>query len=142
MKKLLFGILLAVLVLPTVLYSAESSIRNLGDRVYQGVMPTDGVPGLTKDVYVDNTARTIQSLYERGGGTWDNSGRVPISMLFTCESKAIRVGFGGSTPTASTLHVFPADSSWDRKGRYFMSTGKFIAGAATDNVHCAMTPVY
>jgi hypothetical protein len=142
----LFGVTLAVLAavlaFGTMVYAAEPSIRNLGDGVYQGVLTTDGVPGLTKDVYVDNTARTIQSLYERGGGTWDNSSRVPISMLFTCETKAIRMGFGGSTPTASTLHPFPADSSWDRRGRYFMSTGKFIAGGATDNVHCAMTPVY
>lgn len=100
------------------------------------------VPGPTKDVYVDNVARTVQSLYERGGGTWLRGTKSPISMLFSCASKAIRMGFGGSTPTVSTLHVFPADSSWDRKGSFWMSTGIFIAGGATDNVACAMTPEY
>jgi hypothetical protein len=142
MKRVLSLLSVLLLLIPSVALSGESSIRNLGDGIYQGFMLTDGVPGFTKDVYVDNVARTIKSLYERGGGTWDNADRVPISMLFTCESKAIRMGFGGSTPTASTLHSFPADSSWDKKGRFWMSTGIFIAGAATDNVHCAMTPVY
>lgn len=108
----------------------------------QTVLVGAAVPGPTKDVYVDNVARTIQSLYERGGGTWLRGADTPRSMLFSCATTAIRMGFGGSTPTVSTLHVFPANSSWDRKGKFWMSTGIFIAGGATDNVACAMTPEY
>lgn len=111
-------------------------------------VPILGQAGKSVDVYVDNVARTTRQLYERGGGSWVRGGATaaetvnPMGMLFTCESKDVRVGFGGGTPTASTLHKFVAESSWIPISPTLVSEGVWIAGAAADNVHCAMTPLY
>jgi hypothetical protein len=60
---------------------------------FEGVVSVFGIPRTTGPCYVDNTARTIQSLIERSGGTYlggsDNT-LAPISMMVSCDDKATR----------------------------------------------------
>ena len=109
--------------------------------------PSWGEPGTSKEVYIDNTARTMQSLYERAGGTWartDSAGisSPPIGMLLVCKSLATNWAWDGTTPTTSVGVPFPAASSWFLPGSGWMSKAKAIAGGATDNVACHMVPAY
>ena len=87
-------------------------------------------------MYIDNTARTVQSLFERAGGTWLNNGLAPIGALVKCETYDVRWGFGGVTPTTTLGTKVSADESWIISGPLWMSTGKAIAKGATDNVAC------
>jgi hypothetical protein len=137
MKKYLAIILLPVLV--GFAWAGSDSFTN-----YPGTMSVWGVPGATKTVNVDNAARTIQALYEAGGGTWlggYDSTIVPIGVLITCPTTDTRWAFGGSTPSATVGHVLPADSSWFLVGPAWISTGKGYGNTASDNVACQMTPV-
>ncbi len=119
----------------------------LGSMCFAGDFLFWGEPGPTKTVYVDNVTRSLQSLYERAGGTWaytDTAGmkRAPNQVFITCESKATRWAFNGTAATTSVGHVFPADSSWHLPGGRYIQTSSAIAGVATDNVTCQMTPEY
>jgi hypothetical protein len=145
-KKLAFLLFLVFLVVGTA--SADTPSINQGTQtgLWTGTVPVLGWPGPTKTVTVDNTARTIQSIYENGGGSWLRGGLAstdtiaPSGMIFTCKSSETRFAFGGSTPTASTMHSFPADASFILMGPGLMSTGKWIA--ASGNTSCGMTPLY
>jgi len=140
MKKCLLVALL--LALAGAAWAAGDSFTN-----YKGVLPVYGYPGPTKTVNVDNGARTIQSPYERGGGTWlngqfSNSTHAPIGMFITCATTATHWVFGGSTPSATLGHPLPADGSWHFIQPFWMSTGKAFGAGAADNVTCHMTPEY
>jgi hypothetical protein len=111
-------------------------------RTFQATIPLWGNPGLTKTVNVDNVARTIRSIYERGGGTYLAGGAPPIGALITCESKNTRWAFGGTTPTTTVGNLFPADYSWHIPGPWYMSSGQAISTVSSDNVTCQMTPEY
>jgi hypothetical protein len=133
-------VVFALLALAGVTWAAENSFTN-----YPGTLPVYGYPGPTLIVNVDNGARTLQSLYERGGGTWlggPEGGVAPIGMFITCATTATHWTFGASTPSATAGHVLPADSSWHFINPYWMSTGKGYGAAASDNVTCQMTPEY
>ena len=112
-----------------------------GDFVYWGT------PGPTKTVYVDNVAKSLQTLYTNAGGTWvltDTAGvkRTPSQVFITCESKATKWGFGGTTPTTTLGHTFTADSSWHLPGERYIGTAMGISTVVSDNVTCQMTPEY
>jgi hypothetical protein len=109
---------------------------------YQPTVPVMGRPGLTKTVHVDNVARTAQQLYVGGGGTWLNGGSAPFGFLLTCESKDIRIAFGGSTASGTLGHKFPAENSWLPPGFYWTSTASLRAISVSDNVVCQFTPEY
>ena len=138
MKKCLVVLILAVMVATA--WAAGDSFTD-----YKGTMNVWSYPGPTKAVTVDNTAKTIQALYVAGGGTW-LGGRftthAPIGMFITCATTATRWAFGGSTPSPTSGHILPADSSWHFTGPFYMSTGKGNSGTGTDNVTCQMTPEY
>ena len=126
-------------VLSVLLLASFASVCLAGDYMLWGV------PMATKTVYVDNVARTFQSLYERGGGTWasaDGTGAVtvPFGVFITCATTDTHWGFGGTAPTTAVGHYFPAGSSWNLLGGDFISSGKGIGAGATDNVTCQMTP--
>jgi hypothetical protein len=112
------------------------------------VIPLLGQSGKTKDIYIDNVARTMRQLYERAGGSWVRGGATatetiePFGVLLTCEAKDVRFGLGGAIPTDNTLHVFPAGANWSLLSPSDVREGYWIAGGATDNVHCAATPKF
>ena len=133
-------LILALLALAGTVWAAGDSFTD-----YKGTMTVWSYPGATKTVYVDNGARTLQSLYERAGGTWlggNFTAHAPIGMFITCATTATHWAFGGSTPSATLGHVLPADSSWHFTGPFYMSTGKGYGATASDNVTCQMTPEY
>ena len=136
MKKIvLVALMIAV---SGIAWAGDSSFTN-----YPGTLSVYGYPWPTKTVYVDNSAKTIQAMYEAGGGTWlgGYDGTItPIGMFITCATTATHWAFGGSTPSATLGHVFPADSSWHFINPNWMSTGKGFGAGATDNVTCQMTP--
>ena len=115
---------------------------------YSATASVLGWPGPTKTVTVDNVARTIQAIYEAAGGRWLRGGATatdtisPIGMIFTCDNKATRFAFGGSDPTPTTMHAYPADISWALMGPGLMSTGKWISVSTTISTQCGMTPLY
>jgi hypothetical protein len=138
--------LIVIFLLAAVAVSALSADRYTPGRssakdAYQGVVAVQGIPRSAPGiVYIDNTARTIQSLFERAGGTYlggtaDNA-LAPIGLLVVCESKDVRWAFGGVTPTTSLGVLVPAAASWVMSGPTWVSTGKAIAAGATDNVAC------
>jgi len=131
MKRFSWFVIPLVLIIPLIAFS--------GDFIFWGE------PMATKTVYVDNTARKFQSLYERAGGTWattDTAGmaRIPIGVFLTCATTATHWGFGGTTPTTAVGHVFPADSSWHLMGEQYIATGMGLGAGANDNVTCQLTP--
>lgn len=133
-------VVIAVVILLAGYAWAENSFVN-----YPGNMPVWGYPGATKTVYVDNSAKTIQQMYEAGGGTWlggHDSATRPIGMLIVCDTTETHWAFGGSTPSATLGIPLPADSSWQLIGPYWMSTGKGYGNTASDNVTCNMNPIY
>jgi hypothetical protein len=112
---------------------------------YKGVQSVYGYPGPTLTVYVDNGARTIQSTYERAGGTWvggQMGSASPIGMYITCATTVTKWAFGGATPSATLGHPLAAATNWYFVNPFWMSTGKSYGNAASDNVTCQMTPVY
>ncbi len=106
---------------------------------FQGVIPLSGVPSPGLTIYVDNTAKTLQALWEAAGGTWlGGTGNTlsPIVALIVCRSKDINFFFGGSTPTFTTGVPFVAGSSYVIPGAQWVSTMKLISTTASDNVAC------
>jgi hypothetical protein len=129
-----------IVVLATFAWTAENSFTN-----YPGTLPVYGYPGPTKLVYIDNGSRTIQSIYERGGGTWlggPEGGVAPIGMFITCATTTTHWAFGGDNASVTVGHIFPAGSSWHFINPFWMSTGRTFGAGATDNVTCQMTPEY
>ena len=148
--KMYFAI--AVIIMFAISGTAFADFSSIPSTVLSGpstaVVSLSGQSGKTKDIYIDNSAKTMRTLYENSGGSWLRGGATatetiaPIGMLLSCESKNIRFGFGGSVPTVSTLHVFFAGGSWILLSPTDIAEGYWIAGGATDNVQCAATPKY
>jgi hypothetical protein len=130
-------ILIAFGMVVTSAFGASSIISPAGDGVAGlGVIPLQGAPAPGATVYVDNVARTMQSLWERAGGTWLSGGTAPIGVYLICRSKDINIYFGGSTPTFTEGIPFVAGSSWQILGPTWVSTMKAISTSASDNVAC------
>ena len=138
MKK--YILILAVLALAGTAWAAGDSFTD-----FKGTMTVWSYPGATKSITVDNTAKTLQALYEAGGGTWlggNFTAHAPIGMFVTCATTDSRWAFGGTTPSTTVGHILPAGSSWHFTGPFYMSTGKANSTSGTDNVTCMMTPEY
>lgn len=103
-----------------------------------GVISLTGAPAPGVTVYVDNTARTLQTLWQNAGGTWLSGTTASIGVLLICRSKDINIFFGGSTPTFTTGIPFVAGQSWQIIGPSWVSTMKAISTSASDNVACPM----
>jgi hypothetical protein len=139
MKKIVL-VGLAIVIAAGTAWAGSDSFTN-----YPGTLSAWGYPGITKTVYIDNTAKTFQQHYERSGGTWlgGYDGTItPIGVFITCATTDTKWAFGGATPSATLGHVFPAGSSWHLVNPFYISTGKGFGNAATDNVTCQLTPEY
>ena len=123
---------------PTILRQGEKGIPS----TYQATVHVMGSPGETKTIHVDNVARTARQLYENGGGTWLNGGSAPFGFFLSCESKDIRIAFGGSTASTTLGHKFPAEGSWIQPGIDWITYSSWHSASATDNVTCQFTPEY
>jgi len=146
MKRILISLALVVVLVGTAFaFDRYTPGRASAKDAFQAVVPLQGVPRSAPGVvYIDNTARTIQSLFERAGGTYlggtDNV-MAPIGALLVCDSVAVRLGFN-ITPTTTVGTPFPAAASWILPGPDWVSGGKAIAAGATDNAACSIVLVY
>lgn len=61
-----------------------------------------GAPVSKTYTLTDNTAVTLQSVWEAAGGTWLNTGP-PVAVTLTTETYGARIGFGGDTPTVDNV---------------------------------------
>lgn len=140
MNKIAVCVLVVLLALPAGAFGASSVTSPAGDGIAGvGMVPLSGAPAPGLTVYVDNTARTLQSLWERAGGTWLGGAdgvTAPIGVLLICRTKDINIYFGGSTPTAAVGIPFAAGSSWQILGPSWVSTMRAISTTASDNVAC------
>lgn len=135
-----FVVLILCLMAATSAWAAGDSFTN-----YKGTLAVYGYPGPTKTVYIDNVSRTIQSIYERAGGTWiggQMGSAAPIGMFITCATTETHWAFGGDNASVTVGHPLPAGSSWNFINPFWMSTGRTVGAGAADNVTCQMTPEY
>jgi hypothetical protein len=146
--KRFFAVLVAVLFVvgvPVLAFSEPPTIVPPGSyglpNYYQATVSVHGVPGKTVTFTVDNTARTMQALYEGAGGTWIQAGVAPFEFLLTCENQDIRIAFGGATASATLGHRFASDGSWLQPGRHWMSSASLRSVTDSASV-CQFTPGY
>jgi hypothetical protein len=105
---------------------------------------TMGYPVTCAPVYVDNVARSVQSLIERAGCPWQvgdaATGRAlsPIGMMVSCDTNATRWA-AGMTPSTTAGHKVAGEGSFYFPGTGWPVTGMAIAVGAADNVTCAVT---
>jgi len=139
MKKAFLCVLAVLILLPAWVRAGGNSLSRVDGEI--SILPH---PGATKTINVDNVARTLQGLYENGGGTWlaEDGTISPIGVIITCETNDTRWAFGGSTPTTALGHVFPADSSWILLGSGAIDSMMGISKEAADNTTCQSTPLY
>lgn len=151
LRKISLAVLFLMMI-PSGFVSAadSSSVARLRETAipdrFSGIVPLYGKtpkssPGIC---HVDNVARTIQSIFERSGGTYlggsDNT-LTPITATISCDDKATRWYFQVS-PTTTLGHKIPADGSWQPAGPNALGYLSGIAASASDNVACAITLWY
>jgi type 1 fimbria pilin len=112
---------------------------------YSGNIPVYGMyPRTAPSVcYVDNVARTVETLVQNAGGTYlggsDNT-LTPIAATISCNGNT-RWAFQAS-PSTTVGHYLPNESAWNISGPDAIGRVKGIAAGATDNVSCAITLWY
>lgn len=137
MKKAILCLIAVLALFPAWLSAGGDSLSRVNGSI--SILPH---PGATKTINVDNVARTLQGLYENGGGAWLSGTTSPIGVILTCETNDTRWAFGGSTPTTALGHELPADSSWVLLGAGAIDSMMGISSGETDNTVCQSTPLY